>query len=329
MHRNRFTNEVIRVSNRSGFPRHFAVCRSIRPPQFQLLTINEIPANVFTPSRSIIIENTILENLDHLYIEHCNSEDSSAGDFYAWNPRRAESQRVRYNIYNIYLTNDNVHIPIVLIDNVSVLPRPECLHIPINARLFDNFVSEMEYNDPYYLINYIRERDNFLIIPEEYEHRLRYRNERRRNTVYIPDVGYVEQDTTYTRERPRHLDYDNYFNPPSRRNRDEEVNTTSSVGAGSGGSRRSRRPSLTTTPTTTPTTTNSSSRPQLQPFTIEALITRAVNENMNCPISMNPIKADTACVTTCQHIFERESFVRWYTSNPSCPVCRESCSVCN
>ena len=101
MHRQRFHNEVVRINRHTGFPKHFAVCRSIRPAQFQILTILEI-VHPSTTQNALILENTSLENLDHLYVEHYNEEDSSPGDFYIWNPRLLESQRARYNIFNMY-----------------------------------------------------------------------------------------------------------------------------------------------------------------------------------------------------------------------------------
>jgi SUMO ligase MMS21 Smc5/6 complex component len=66
----------------------------------------------------------------------------------------------------------------------------------------------------------------------------------------------------------------------------------------------------------------------LQAFTIQALISHAIKENMTCPISMNPIEQRTACVTSCQHIFDRASIQRWLQDNTTCPVCRQDASVC-
>jgi len=41
-----------------------------------------------------------------------------------------------------------------------------------------------------------------------------------------------------------------------------------------------------------------------------------------CPITTNPISVETACVTSCFHLFESEALQTWLDSNNICPTCR-------
>ena len=47
-----------------------------------------------------------------------------------------------------------------------------------------------------------------------------------------------------------------------------------------------------------------------------------------CPISMEPIKAAEASVTSCGHVFQTEAIRHWLgTGHGTCPECRQPCSV--
>jgi SUMO ligase MMS21 Smc5/6 complex component len=50
---------------------------------------------------------------------------------------------------------------------------------------------------------------------------------------------------------------------------------------------------------------------------------------MTCPISMNPIAKASACVLSCQHVFERDSITHWLSDHENCPVCRQTSAICN
>lgn len=67
---------------------------------------------------------------------------------------------------------------------------------------------------------------------------------------------------------------------------------------------------------------------RLQSFTIKALIDHAIHENMACPIGLTPIDKNSACMTTCQHIFNRENIEQWLVDHSTCPVCRETTQIC-
>jgi SUMO ligase MMS21 Smc5/6 complex component len=59
------------------------------------------------------------------------------------------------------------------------------------------------------------------------------------------------------------------------------------------------------------------------------LIEVAVSKGDSCPISMNPITKENAAVTSCGHVFDRDSIAQWLASSDrhGCPNCREHCVV--
>lgn len=66
---------------------------------------------------------------------------------------------------------------------------------------------------------------------------------------------------------------------------------------------------------TTPTAT------ALPPHVVSLLIKEAIGTP--CPITMEPITKDTAAVTACGHVFDREGLQNWYaTGHNTCPQCR-------
>lgn len=46
-----------------------------------------------------------------------------------------------------------------------------------------------------------------------------------------------------------------------------------------------------------------------------------------CPISMEPIKATDASVTSCGHVFQTQAIRHWLTGHDTCPQCRQPCSA--
>jgi hypothetical protein len=46
-----------------------------------------------------------------------------------------------------------------------------------------------------------------------------------------------------------------------------------------------------------------------------------------CSITMEPIKAGGASVTSCGHVFETGAIKEWLTTHSTCPECRQTCSV--
>lgn len=60
---------------------------------------------------------------------------------------------------------------------------------------------------------------------------------------------------------------------------------------------------------------------------IKILLERAEEEQIQCPITGNPITVETGAVTTCGHIFERIGIETWFTQSYTCPECRASCRI--
>lgn len=46
-----------------------------------------------------------------------------------------------------------------------------------------------------------------------------------------------------------------------------------------------------------------------------------------CPITMEPIKAADAAVTSCGHVFQRTAIAEWLSTHTTCPHCRQSCAI--
>jgi len=60
----------------------------------------------------------------------------------------------------------------------------------------------------------------------------------------------------------------------------------------------------------------------------DIVISNAVREGGVCPITMEPIRADSAaCVAPCYHVFEKSAIEHWMTQHTTCPQCRESCAL--
>jgi hypothetical protein len=86
-----------------------------------------------------------------------------------------------------------------------------------------------------------------------------------------------------------------------------------------------RRPSIVTDNIITPITPIVS-MPQ---HIVNAYIDTLIQRNEACPISMNPLTRETACLTPCGHVASHHEATRWIQDAHSCPVCRSSCSVGN
>jgi hypothetical protein len=59
-------------------------------------------------------------------------------------------------------------------------------------------------------------------------------------------------------------------------------------------------------------------------FVADALVTAAVAAEAICPITMEPITAASAAVTSCFHVFEANAIAIWLTTNHSCPTCKQT-----
>lgn len=59
----------------------------------------------------------------------------------------------------------------------------------------------------------------------------------------------------------------------------------------------------------------------------ELVIRDAETRGATCPITMEPIKAAEAAVTSCGHVFEGGAIKEWLSTHGTCPQCRQTCSI--
>jgi len=70
------------------------------------------------------------------------------------------------------------------------------------------------------------------------------------------------------------------------------------------------------------------SKPQPLPAHIRTIVLeRAESDGKTCPITLTPIRAPTASVTSCGHIFQAAAIQEWLSTNETCPECRQKCSI--
>jgi hypothetical protein len=65
----------------------------------------------------------------------------------------------------------------------------------------------------------------------------------------------------------------------------------------------------------------------LPKFVADALITAAVVSATTCPITMEPIKNQTAAVTSCFHVFDATAIASWFVNNTTCPTCKQPAHI--
>ena len=53
----------------------------------------------------------------------------------------------------------------------------------------------------------------------------------------------------------------------------------------------------------------------------------AVKRGEICPISLNPITIENSSVTSCFHLFEKESAKVWFHSHNTCPICKQLATI--
>jgi len=63
------------------------------------------------------------------------------------------------------------------------------------------------------------------------------------------------------------------------------------------------------------------------PHLVDSVLTTAEKERKLCPITMEPIRKETAAITSCGHIFQKEAIHEWLQGNDTCPECRQRCSI--
>jgi hypothetical protein len=58
---------------------------------------------------------------------------------------------------------------------------------------------------------------------------------------------------------------------------------------------------------------------------IDMIIKLSIDKKENCPIKLVPLEFETSIVTSCYHVFDKESMIEWHSRNTNCPVCRTNC----
>ncbi len=98
--------------------------------------------------------------------------------------------------------------------------------------------------------------------------------------------------------------------------------------------REAPRPTVEVTPWPTTLPRTSSHSPITTPATntmpqhiVNAYIDTLIGRGDTCPISMNPLTREEACLTPCGHAVSRHEATRWIQDANSCPVCRAGCTV--
>jgi hypothetical protein len=62
-------------------------------------------------------------------------------------------------------------------------------------------------------------------------------------------------------------------------------------------------------------------------FVSTLLIEDAIAKKQDCSITMEPITATTATVTSCYHVFDKDAIRQWLGTNKTCPVCKQKCTL--
>ena len=63
----------------------------------------------------------------------------------------------------------------------------------------------------------------------------------------------------------------------------------------------------------------------LPKFVADLLIADAIAKSSVCPITMEPITAQTAATTSCFHVFDANAIAIWLTNESKCPTCKSPC----
>lgn len=315
-----------------NFPHIFAVCCGITShPMFQILRIERVRGYDEYATYRFMNEGFDPDTFE--IIHERNHDRPEYGQMEVLKPYPNPNERtirLRFQIQNIFLASRNEVFPVVLLDTLDVLPTANTVVIPGN-----NNAPRREYyhaeNDPNFINNYIMDVNNFRIVNHNLYHRSisRYFRhlEQNRENGWFDYPNHIYNDIPEAERMP--------FNRERERERNQIIvpHPFRGAGAAAGSSRTTRRDSVrVSTPPRTPAPAVAATpvRPvSLQAFTIQALINHAIAENMTCPISMNVIQKSTACVTSCQHIFERDSIQHWLADHSNCPVCRQATSICN
>ena len=67
--------------------------------------------------------------------------------------------------------------------------------------------------------------------------------------------------------------------------------------------------------------------PALPRHIADLVLAKAEADGQTCPITMEPIRRNTASITSCGHIFQTEAIREWLQTRYTCPDCRQPCRV--
>ena len=325
-----------------NFPHIFAVCRNIHPyPQFQILSIERVRG--YDEHSHYRFMNEPLDNVEMVVDHNGNPTEHQYGQMYIIPHRDIQPLRVRFEIRNVFLVSQRDVFPIVVMDNMDSLPPMDAVIVPRNCQPNRNYNNQ----EPYFMMNYLMNTQNFDIADmSRFQNAMRGLDRMRRDRTRRERNWYDDDTRRRDISPPRPPMRDIPYHPSSYYGirddwvynmSDTEYPAAAGAGAGDRRTRRARRDTVSPPRTPPPTATTGqpqqlarpATTPALQAFTIQALIGHAIKENLTCPISMNPIEPSTACITSCQHVFERESIQRWLADHENCPVCRQAVSICN
>jgi SUMO ligase MMS21 Smc5/6 complex component len=62
-------------------------------------------------------------------------------------------------------------------------------------------------------------------------------------------------------------------------------------------------------------------------FVATLLVEDAISKKQDCSIMMEPVTKESAVVTNCYHVFNKDAIARWLETNTSCPVCKQLCRL--
>jgi len=76
-----------------------------------------------------------------------------------------------------------------------------------------------------------------------------------------------------------------------------------------------------------PKAASTSTSSTIPTFVRNLLIEEAIEKKQDCPITMEPITTDSATVTSCYHVFDKDAIAIWLTTHTTCPVCKQECCL--